>query len=160
MGIFLIKIVQQPTKQRYLHDNGTVTLTVSHDDESQPPTEVKGTFPKAQLSIAPKLGDIPRDITFPNGYHFTPINNALLHTWLEEHPAEFFDWVHNIESKKKYLLFAIIIVPIMLWGLFTRGIPYSAEKLADNFAPETIVSLLSIEPDDLKEYENNRVNLL
>lgn len=136
----------------HLHDNGTVTLTVSHDDESQPPTEVKGTFPKAQLSIAPKLGDIPRDITFPNGYHFTPINNVLLHTWLEEHPAEFFDWVHNIESKKKYLLLAIIVVPIMLWGLFTRGIPYSAEKLADNFAPETIVSLLSIEPDDLKEY--------
>lgn len=137
----------------HLHDNGTATLAIHHDDELHPPSEIKGTFPRNQLSIEPKLGEIPRDITFPNGYHFTPMENVQLHAWLEAHPSEFFDWVHKLETKKHYLFITAIIVPLLMWALFTRGIPYGAEKIANTLSPETISSLLSIDTDDLIELQ-------
>lgn len=142
----------------HLHDNSTVTLIVHRESENHPPSEAIGTFPKSQLSIEPKLGDIPRDITFPNGYHFTPLDNHILHTWLSEHPAGFFDWVHRLETQKRYLIAMLVVVPAMLWVLFTRGIPAAAESIANSFSPETITSILSINAEDLSDFQDMTVS--
>lgn len=81
------------------------------------------------ISVADALGNIPRTVTFPNGWSFTPESNVELEAWLTEfrRPPK----VHALEGNLIAILVSIVVTLALGWWVVTDGIPKSSVLLAN-----------------------------
>jgi len=91
-----------------------------------------------QLNISDRVGNIPRGIYLPDGGKFETTDNdavdALLEQFNSHRGARF---LHKLESRKRYILAALVVVVFSTWGIVRFGIPALASSVAYNLPAST-----------------------
>lgn len=90
------------------------------------------------LVISQRLAQVPRNLTFPDGGMFTTLQNeqldrALLSSGIEPKSS----WIVFFESGWRWTLLALVAIPVLLFMLFTFGMPLIAGPIA-SWVPETL----------------------
>ncbi len=116
--------------------NGDITVIVESADED----EVIASANISQIRISNKLGNTPRELIFPSGEFFSFHGTEVLENWLIKRGNK--SRVGQMEKNKMMIVSAMIIVPLIIFLIFTRGIPYIAIKFSE-VVPESIVQLSS-----------------
>ncbi len=85
----------------------------------------------AQLRIAPRVGNIPRNIYFPDGAKFETEDNdaidALAQRWQLQRSSRL---LHLLETHKRYIATALIVVVVSSWAFVQYGVPALAKWAA------------------------------
>lgn len=85
----------------------------------------------SHLRISSRIGNTPRSIYFPDGEKFETGENEAIDAILAKHDihrgARF---IHILETKKHYILLALIVVIISSFSLIRYGIPAMAKAAA------------------------------
>jgi Zn-dependent protease with chaperone function len=85
----------------------------------------------AQLRIAPRVGNIPRSVYFPDGAKFETEDNdtvdALARRWHLQRGGRF---LHLLETHKRYIATALVVVVISSWAFVQYGVPALAKWAA------------------------------
>lgn len=85
----------------------------------------------AQLRIAPRVGNIPRNVYFPDGAKFETEDNdavdALARRWQLQRGGRF---LHLLETHKRYIAAALVVVVISSWAFVQYGVPGLAKWAA------------------------------
>ena len=89
------------------------------------------------VRISNKLGNTPREILFPSGELFSFQANEAIETWLAQRGNS--SRVGNIEKSKAVILSSLVIVPVMVFLLFTRVIPYVAIEFSE-IVPDSLIA--------------------
>lgn len=82
---------------------------------------------RCDISVKSKLGDLPREIILPDGDMLVCPSTPALDNWLDKNASSV---MHRIESRASWLIGSILLVPVLLYCLFTVLIPYVAVSLA------------------------------
>lgn len=143
------------------------TLKIQLDDQSGIQSEHQHFFQGdvKQISVSDVLGNIPRTVTFPNGWTFTPISNTQLNEWLKQFQST--SWIHAFERNLAIIAVAILVTVSCGWWVVTSGLPYSSKMLANalpvsinNFIGEQALSTIDenlMEPSELDVAEQARL---
>lgn len=94
----------------------------------------------SDLNISSQLGNTPTEILFPSGELFSFQANKSIESWLSARGNN--SHVGNIEKNKTVIFSSLIIVPVMIFLLFTRGIPYIAIEFSE-IVPDSLIELSS-----------------
>jgi len=94
---------------------GTITLFSREHNRPLLSTALSG------VKLSDKLGNTPRQMIFPEGELFSFIASKEVDAWLHQHGKK--SSLHTIEQSKRFILAALIMVPLMLVGLFKYAIP-------------------------------------
>ncbi|WP_100658487.1 M48 family metallopeptidase [Alteromonas flava] len=116
---------------------GVVALSVTcyvNDDSQLVVSTLDNPVDKSDISVKPKLGNLPREIAFTDGTLLVCPAQTELDSWLF---ADKGSLLANMESNTRWLLASIVFVPLLLYGLFVHAIPYAAVALAD-YVPQSI----------------------
>lgn len=116
--------------------NGNITIKSSADIDGK--VIVRAAINEVKLSN--KLGNTPRQIIFPLGQLFSFYADEDIECWLAQRGKKFD--VSSIEKNKLIITSALIMVPLMIYLIFTRAIPYVAIEFSQ-VVPESIVALSS-----------------
>ncbi len=85
----------------------------------------------AQLRIAPRIGNIPRNVYFPDGAKFETEDNdavdALAQRWQLQRGGRF---LHLLETHKRYIAAALVVVVASSWMFVQFGVPALAKWAA------------------------------
>ena len=112
-----------------LHDDGEVRLTADG--------EVRA-FEFRELRIAPRVGNTPRSIVFPDGGKFeTPENDAVDAALLRLGGAPGSRVLHLLETQMRFILLALAIVAVSVWAFVQHGIPALAKTAAFSLPAQT-----------------------
>jgi len=85
----------------------------------------------SQLHISPRIGNTPRYLYFPNGGRFeTRENDAIDKILAMSGTGKGVGFIHNLESKLRYVLPTLIIVIVSSWAFVVYGIPTLAKAAA------------------------------
>jgi Zn-dependent protease with chaperone function len=87
--------------------------------------------PLSQLQISPRIGNTPRSIYLPNGAKCEALDNDTIDSVLERYGQG--TWqrlLHKLESRLVYVVLALVITVISVWGLVQYGVPALAERVA------------------------------
>ena len=75
------------------------------------------------VSVSDALGNIPRTVTFANGWSFTPISNDQLNEWLKKYQS--ISWIYALEKNLLAIAAAIIVTVASGWWFVTSGLPHA-----------------------------------
>ncbi len=81
----------------------------------------------SELDIKPKLGQLNREILIAEIGLLVCPPTAALDQWLDGKSGTS---VFNMESKKRWVLTSILLVPLLIYGLFAHLLPFTAIHLA------------------------------
>ena len=99
-------------------------------------------LPLGEVRISQRVGNIPRILRFPDGAQFdTPDNDgvdALLAHFRRAHGSRF---VHLLESRLRFVLFAVIVMVAGTFAFARWGLPYFAKVAAFSVSAETAASI-------------------
>lgn len=85
----------------------------------------------SELDIADRLGNTPRSVELPNGGKCEVADNDALDAVLAQRRlAQKGGWLHRLESRWIYVVFAVLITGAFSWGTISHGIPWLAEHAA------------------------------
>ncbi len=111
-----------------------------------------------EIEISARLGEIPRRINFSNGSHFETEENELVDELLRS-CGKSSGFLHKLEGKLHFILFAILITVGTGFGFLFVGLPYLAKIVAEqlpmdllNHASKSTLKTLDhlvFEPSDL-----------
>ncbi|MFQ5545403.1 MAG: M48 family metallopeptidase [Acidiferrobacterales bacterium] len=102
-------------------------------------------FPLSQLKISPRIGNTPRSIYLPNGAKCEALDNDTIDSVLERYGQSTWQrFVHKLESRLVYVVLALVITVISVWGLVQYGVPALAERVARSL-PTSVDETLSRE---------------
>ncbi len=102
-------------------------------------------FSLSQLKISPRIGNTPRSIYLPNGAKCEALDNDTIDSVLERYGQSTWQrFVHKLESRLVYVLLALVITVISVWGLVQYGVPALAERVARSL-PTSVDETLSRE---------------
>lgn len=91
----------------------------------------------AQLRIAPRVGNIPRNVYFPDGAKFETEDNdaidSLARRWRLQRGGRF---LHLLETHKRYIVAALVVVVVSSWAFVQHGVPALAKAAAFALPPE------------------------
>jgi len=88
-------------------------------------------FPLSQLRISPRVGNTPRSIYLPSGAKCEALDNDTIDSVLERYgQSSWQSFLHKLESRLVYVLLALVITVISVWGLVQYGVPALAERVA------------------------------
>jgi len=108
--------------------NGSLLLTTGSSSQ---------TFDAETAGVSQRLAQLPRRIHFPDGSMFsTPQNvqvDALLKS-LGHHPKS--TWINYFEAGWHWTLLALLVIPFILFLLFTVGMPLVANPIASMVSSE------------------------
>lgn len=90
-------------------------------------------MPLDGLKISDRLGNVPRDIIFPNKDKLTLPGNDEVDRNLAHHNTKMA--VSGLEKSKLMALLSLLLVPLSLWAMFKYLIPWLAIGFAD-YVPE------------------------
>lgn len=84
-----------------------------------------------EITVAPRVGNIPRLIELPHGARFETANNDAVDRLIKDrhNPLPLFV-PHFWESKIQYVALSAVLVLITLVGLVQYGIPYASKAIA------------------------------
>ncbi len=82
-----------------------------------------------ELTISPRVGNIARHITWPDGAAFVSTDNAAIDRVLDtkNHSSK---WLHRLESSWRLALPALVVLPLIVFCIFRWGIPAAAAHIA------------------------------
>lgn len=84
-----------------------------------------------QLKISPRLANTPRYVQFPGGEKFETLDNLSVNNLLNQFKQEsWLDVVHFLESRKRYVLIALGILIVLIWGSVRYAVPVISENIA------------------------------
>ncbi|MCP4047556.1 MAG: TonB family protein [Gammaproteobacteria bacterium] len=96
------------------------------------------------LEVSQRLAHVPRYLYFPDGSMFTTLENEQLDDVLRSLGiAPKSSWINFFESGWRWTWLALIVIPVVLYLLFSIGMPLVAGPIA-SWVPETV-------KDDLDE---------
>jgi len=81
------------------------------------------------VQISSRIGNTPRHLTFPHNASFECGDNDAIDQLLKRVSARA-GLAHRLESGKRYILIAIVVVVAGVWGGVIWGIPTMAKKIA------------------------------
>jgi Zn-dependent protease with chaperone function len=145
-----------------IFDNGAIQIEDSIDGHVL--------FKQSQFSadISDRIGTAPRFLSFSNGCNFETEDNLAIDRLAKKlHFRKWNRWVHFLESKKRYVLLAIITVLLFMAGMIKYGIPATANliaiylprsyyELADREVLKTL-DLFFLMPSDLSNKTKDRL---
>ncbi|WDE03368.1 M48 family metallopeptidase [Thalassomonas viridans] len=94
----------------------------------------------AEVKLSDKLGNTPRQMVFPGGELFSFIASEAVDAWLHQRGSK--SSLHAIEQSKKFILAALVLVPLMLVGLFKYVIPEIAVSFS-SLVPQSAIEISS-----------------
>lgn len=115
--------------------DGSVTLFDAEDNHLLDAT-------LQDLDISSRLGNTPRFLTFPQGFRIETQDNDTVDQ-LVSHltPHAFNNWLHILESKKRFVLATLIVVVAFVWAMFQYGAPAIANA-GSKWVPQELVKLI------------------
>ncbi len=85
----------------------------------------------AEVTIAPRVGNTPRSIYFPDGAKCETLDNDAVDAFLRTRRAGRWDaFAHALESKLRYVLPALALTVLVVGGLVHYGVPALAKRVA------------------------------
>jgi Zn-dependent protease with chaperone function len=145
-----------------VYDNGAVKVKRLIDGESLV------SLPRFDVKVSSRLADTPRSLYFPGGEKFETQDNDTVdrvmkqfkrHSWLR--------LVYLMETHKRYVLLALAILLLSLWGAVKFGVPAAAKFIAfrlppsvDDIASEHTLDVLDrslLRPSELDEATQTRL---
>lgn len=86
-----------------------------------------------ELSFSPRLGNIPRVITFPEKATCHVHDNDLIDVFLKQHnQGAGSSIIHLLESRLVYVIAAVLFTVIFSWFMVVDGVPHFAKQIALN----------------------------
>ena len=84
-----------------------------------------------ELDISSRLGNTPRHLALPNGARFeTKDNDAVDALLLNQQGGAGFLRLHRMESSMRYVLLAVLVTVVFVWGMVQYGLPAAARAVA------------------------------
>jgi len=94
-------------------------------------TTLQGACALEDVQISSRIGNTPRHLTFPLNTTFECSDNDAIDQLLKQSNTSIHTGLaHRLESGKRYILIAIIVVITAVWGGIIWGIPTLAYKIA------------------------------
>ncbi len=88
-------------------------------------------YPLVDVKIAPRVGNTPRSIHLPDGAKLEIEDNDAIDAFLRQRGAGGWDhFVHALESRLLYVLPALALTALFVWGLIAYGVPALAKRVA------------------------------
>lgn len=112
------------------YDNGAIQVERLEDGVPL------ASLPRFDIRVSPRLADTPRGLYFPGGEKFETQDNDAVdrvmsrfkrHSWLR--------FVHLMESRKRYVLLALAVLLLALWGAMKYGVPAASKLIAFRLPP-------------------------
>lgn len=101
-------------------------------------------YRSAQMQLAPRLGNTPRQVSFDDGASFVTDQHDQLQQLMRQLPGSVrdgrrtsSDWLHRIESRWHWILAACVILILALYLGLTRGAPLAARAIV-TFIPASV----------------------
>ncbi len=85
------------------------------------------------LKVSSRLAHTPRTLHFPDGGAFESGDNDTVDRILEQHGRSVWSRrLHRLESRWPYILAALLIMAVFLWGGIRYGVPFTARVVAEH----------------------------
>lgn len=98
--------------------------------------------PLHDLEISSRLGNTPRFLTFPQGMRIETQENDALDQLLKAYsPKSYSNWLHILESNKRFVLLTLMLVIVFAWSMAKYGAPAIA-KTGSKWIPQEVVKLI------------------
>jgi Zn-dependent protease with chaperone function len=92
--------------------------------------------PRFDLRTTARIAQTPRYLLFPDGGKFeTGDNDAVDRILAQFRRSAWSGLVHRLESRWPYILAALAVMSLFLWGGVRYGVPFTAEVIADHLPP-------------------------
>jgi Zn-dependent protease with chaperone function len=116
-----------------VYDNGAIRIERMGDDS------LILTRPRFDIQVSPRLANTQRYLLFPDGEKFATDDNETVDR-IETQFAKpsWLRFVHRLESHWKYVLPALVLLLLILWGLMSYGIPWVAKTIAYRLPPSIL----------------------
>ena len=125
-------------------------------------------LPFREIKTSPRLADTPRYLYFPGGEKFeTEDNGAVDKVQSRFRRSSVFSLIYHLESRKPYVIIALLALILFLWGGIKYGVPLLAKEIAFrlpssalNLASEQTLEMLDraiLTPSELEPTTQNRV---
>jgi len=125
----------------------------------------------SEVRITPRLAKTPRSIYLPDGARCEALDNEAIDAVLRHYGiGKWQAFVHKLESKFLYVLIALVITIVAVWGLVAYGVPALAEYAAHSLPPTVDIALgrqglsvmdrLFFSPSELSEQRLRELDLL
>lgn len=126
----------------------------------------------SDVRIAPRIGNTPRSIHFPDGAKCETPDNDLIDEVLSRHGrGRFQRLVHTLESRLRFVIVSLVLTVIAIWAFVEFGIPVLAKRVAFAVPPsiektlgeeglEELDRLSLFWPSDLDQARQNRLTSL
>lgn len=145
-----------------VYDNGVIRIENEEDGQLLLSTNIQ----KAQLSD--RIADIPRVLTFADHGTFETPDNAAVDGVIKQHGGtDWSRWVHILESRKRFVLLAAVLVIAFAVAMVRYGIPAAAQVIAGRLpnslyqmASEQTLAILDkavFKPTELSETQQARI---
>ncbi len=86
----------------------------------------------ADVRISARVGNTPRSLYLPDGAKCETLDNDAVDALLERHRRHRgAAWLHQLESKLRYVALALVVTVVIAWGFVQYGIPLLAKHVAD-----------------------------
>ncbi|MDF1592764.1 MAG: M48 family metallopeptidase [Desulfobacterales bacterium] len=93
-------------------------------------------LPRLRIDTSGRLADTPRYLYFPNGEKFeTDDNEAVDRLNAHFKRSSGLSLIHRLESRWPYVLTALLIMLLFLWGGIRYGVPFLAKIIAFRLPP-------------------------
>jgi len=115
------------------YDNGSVRVERLMD--RTPLLELK----ESDINISPRLANTPRRLNFPSGEKFETEENDAVDRLMKRFKRR--SWqavVHRLETYKRYILIAFLLLLLFMWGSVKYGIPQAAKLIAKRLPPSVL----------------------
>ena len=116
---------QTSGKQRVrmkLYNNGVITVVSSQGEKN---------YPVKEIVFSPRLGGTPRRLEMPDGVVCEVADNDAIDQFLGLSEDKVSGrWIDTLESKLRYVIAAVVLTSLVVWGSISYGIPVLAKRVA------------------------------
>ena len=121
-----------------VYDNGALRIERVEDGELL----LSSNLQSAQVSD--RIAHIPRVLTFADQGTFETPDNAAVDRMLKQHGgSDWSRWVHLLESRKRFVLLAAVLVIAFAVAMVRYGIPAAAQRIAEAFKASFCASVIA-----------------
>jgi Zn-dependent protease with chaperone function len=104
---------------------------------------VRAVVSERKVEISPRVGSIPRRLTFPDGSVFETADNDGIDAWLRRHKGAKSGWVHGLEAFRPRLIVFVVAVIFLAFAIYRCAVPVLVEVavfVTPPFVPQMIGS--------------------
>ena len=91
-----------------------------------------------ELKFSSRIANTPRYFHFPDGEQFETVDNNAVDLILDKFKRH--SWlriVHLLESRKRFVLIALLLLILFIWGSVKYGVPMMSKGIANLLPPST-----------------------